>query len=58
LIELQIDVGLPLFADLERLAKSFTIIKRRRDLPRGHAVLCWLRDGTVKARKDRGILSA
>jgi hypothetical protein len=57
-IELQIAVGLPLLTDLERLAKPFTIIKRRCDLSRGHAVLSWLCDGTMKARKDRGTLSA
>ena len=57
LIELQVVIGLPLLTDLERLAKSFTIIERCCNR-RGHTALRWLRDGTVKTREDRGISRA
>ena len=58
LIELQVAVRLPFLADFKCLAKAFAIIKRRSNPSRGHAVVGWLHNRAVKARKDRCMLGA
>jgi hypothetical protein len=57
LVELQVAVELPLLTNFECLAKSLTIIKGGCDLSSGRALIRWFCDGTVKARKDRCVLS-